>query len=167
VARELPWFRIGGLGVLAAIAIAIVLIVRGGSPIPDHVQPIEWHKQPCAHCAMLVGEPAHAAQLITTDGDVLSFDDPGCALRYVDERRPRIHRLWFHHATADRWLTAETVAFTPGGTTPMASGLLAVETGTTGAIDLAAARTRLHAPAATLDGTTAPAHVHAQPEVSR
>jgi hypothetical protein len=158
VARDLPWFRIAGAGAVVAMTVAIVLVVRGGTAIPDDVQPIEWHKQPCAHCAMLVGEPAHAAQLITSEGEVLTFDDPGCALSYLDERRPHVHRLWFHHASADRWLPADQVAFTPGGTTPMGSGLLAVELGTQGAQDLAAVRARLHVPAAALDATAAPDH---------
>jgi hypothetical protein len=88
---------------------------------------------------MLVGEPAHAAQLITADGDVLVFDDPGCALRYVDERKPHVHRMWFHHGTAERWIPADRAGFLTGGRTPMGSGLLAVERDTQGALDLAAA----------------------------
>ena len=108
-------------------------------PPPDDVQPIAWNQQACAHCQMLIGEPGHAAQLITEAGDVLSFDDPGCALRYLAERAPRVHRLWFHHAHAERWLAADAVAFTTGATTPMASGLAAVDRGAAGALDLAAA----------------------------
>jgi copper chaperone NosL len=125
-----------------------MLIVRGAGSVPDSVQPIDWHKQPCAHCQMLLGEPRHAAQLITTEGDVLSFDDPGCALQYIEARAPHVHKLWFHHAQDDRWLPADDVAFKTGGTTPMASGLLAVDKGTAGALDLSAARARIHEPSA-------------------
>jgi len=144
--REVPWFKLGALALVIAAIAGVVLVVRGGQQLPDGVQPIEWHRQACAHCQMLLGEPAHAAQLITTDGDVLGFDDPGCALRYLEERRPTVHRLWFHHGTADRWLTDREVAFTTGASTPMGFGLLAVERGTPGAIDLAAARARVNAP---------------------
>jgi hypothetical protein len=140
MAREVPWFKLGGLAVLLAIVGGITLLVRGSQHLPDQVQPIAWHRQSCAHCQMQIGDPAHAAQLITGAGEVVSFDDPGCALRYLDEHRPAIHRLWFHHAHADRWLTVDEVAFTTGGVTPMGSGLLAVDRGTPGALDLEAAR---------------------------
>lgn len=138
--REIPWLGIGGLAGVTAVVVAVVIIVRGGHTVPDDVQRIEWNRQACAHCRMLIGDPHHAAQLITDDGDVLSFDDPGCAIGYIDEHHPRVHRLWFHHSAEDRWIPAATVGFLTGGTTPMGSGLLAVESGTPGAIDLAAAR---------------------------
>lgn len=137
--RELPWFRIGGVALLGTLVLAIALVVRGGHTVPDHVQRIEWNRQACAHCQMLIGEPAHAAQLITAEGEVLSFDDPGCAVRYVERHRPHVHRMWFHHGTAERWLTSEHVGFLTGGTTPMGSGLIAVDRGAPGAIDLESA----------------------------
>lgn len=141
--REVPWFKLGGLGVLLVAIVGIVLVVRGAQTLPSEIQAIDWHRQPCAHCQMLIGEPAHAAQLITGEGQVLSFDDPGCALRYLDERAPSVHRMWFHHGTADRWIPADEVVFTTGGTTPMGFGLVAADRGPPGALDLAAARTRI------------------------
>ena len=137
--RDIPWGTLGGLALVMALITGIVLVVRGGQRVPDELQPIAWHRQSCAHCQMLIGEPAHAAQLITADGEVLGFDDPGCALRYLDERHPIVHRMWFHHGTSDRWLPSTEVRFTTGATTPMGFGLLAVDRGTPGAIDLAAA----------------------------
>lgn len=145
--REVPWFKLAGIALLLALAGGIALLVRSSQQLPDDVQPIEWNKQACAHCQMLIGEPAHAAQLITTAGEVLAFDDPGCALQYLEDRAPAIHRLWFHHAHADRWLPASDVAFTTGGDTPMGFGLLAVDRGTPGAIALDAARHQLRTPA--------------------
>jgi len=137
--RELPWLRIGLVSLLGVLVVAVVLVVRGGHSVPDEVQRIEWNRQACSHCQMLIGQPSHAAQLITQDGDVLAFDDPGCAVRYVEQHRPHVHRLWFHHGTEERWLKADQVAFTTGGSTPMGSGLIAVDLGSPGAIDLEAA----------------------------
>lgn len=116
------------------------MVIRRGTSAADEVQPISWHKQACAHCQMLIGEPRHAAQLITRDGEVLSFDDPGCALRFVSERNPQIHRLWFHHGHDERWLTAQQVGFTTNGNTPMGFGLVAVDLSTPGALDITAAQ---------------------------
>lgn len=149
MAREIPWFRIGLGALLLAAGVGVILVVRGGHDVPDEVQPIAWSRQACAHCQMLIGDPHHAAQLVTEDGDVRSFDDPGCALRYLDDHHPRVHRLWFHAATGDAWLPADRVGFTTNGVTPMGSGLLAVEPGTPGALDLEAAR-RAPAPGRTL-----------------
>ena len=144
--RDIPWFKLGALAMVLAVIAGVVLVVRGAQQLPGEVQPIIWHRQPCTHCQMLIGEPTHAAQLITAEGEVLAFDDPGCAMRYIDERRPTVHRLWFHHGTDDRWLPAADVAFTTGATTPMGFGLLAVDRGTPGALDLAAASARVNAP---------------------
>ena len=140
--RQISWFKVAAIAMLLALAAGGVLVVRGSQQLHGEVQPIVWHRQACAHCQMLIGEPAHAAQLITAEGEVLAFDDPGCALRYLEERRPTLHRMWFHHGAEDRWLTSEDVAFTTGGTTPMGFGLVAIERGTPGAIDLAAASVR-------------------------
>ena len=140
--RNVTWWMVG-IGLTVAAIAAVVALIRMGQTLPDEVQPITWHKHPCAHCQMLISEPAHAAQLITTDGSVYSFDDPGCALQLLSERRPQVHRMWFHHVSTERWLTADQVAFTVGGTTPMGFGLRAVDAGTPGAIGLAEAQSRV------------------------
>lgn len=138
--RDSVWPKLLGLAVLGLAIAGIAWIVRGSDAVPDTVQPIEWNHQPCAHCQMLLGEPHYAAQLITADGDVLSFDDPGCAIRFIAEHDPEVHRLWFHHGTDDRWVPSDRVMFATGGRTPMGSGLVAVDRGAPHAIDLAAAK---------------------------
>lgn len=138
--RDVPWFKIGAALALAVGVGVVSMVIRRGSRAADDVQPISWHKQPCAHCQMLIGEPRYAAQLITGDGQVFSFDDPGCALQFVNEQHPQVHRLWFHHGRDERWLAGPEVGFTVGGDTPMGFGLVAVDRTTPGAIDLAAAQ---------------------------
>lgn len=124
------------LVVLGLLAGALVLVVRDGTRIPDTVQPIAWNVEACAHCKMLIGDPAHAAQIITEDGDVLSFDDPGCAVRYLREHRPRVHRAWFHAGRGDGWIPLAEVGFIPASTSPMGSNVIAVPKTTPGAIAL-------------------------------
>jgi hypothetical protein len=124
------------LGVIALLAVALVVYVSGSSGLPDRPVPIAWDREACAHCHMHIGEPRHAAQLVTTQGEVASFDDPGCAIRWVAEHRPALHRFWFH-GEGDTWIPAAKVAFVSTPTTPMGSGLLAVELGTPGARPLA------------------------------
>ena len=144
--RRLPWFRVVSFALVAALIGGVMALLRSGGGLPDAVQPIAWNRQPCVHCQMLIGEPRAAVQLVTTDGEVRSFDDPGCALRYLAEAQPAIHRMWFHHAHHDAWVPLAEVGFLTGGTTPMGTGLLAVEAAAPGALSVEAARARVLAP---------------------
>ena len=104
--------------------------------IPDAPSAIAYDREACAHCHMLIGDPRYAVQLVTDDGDVLDFDDPGCALGYLAEVHPRVHRLWFRDAGRDRWIAAADVWFARGAATPMGSGLAAGDATLPGGIDL-------------------------------
>ena len=106
-------------------------------------EPIAWDREPCAHCRMLISDPAFAAQLRAEDGSVESFDDPGCLLAQLGERHPR--EIWFHHLREERWIPGDRVAFELVPQTPMGYGFGAVDAGTAGALDLEAARTRVAA----------------------
>lgn len=143
--HDVPWRTIATLGALAAITLLVVLVIARGRPAPDGPEPVAWNHQACAHCRMLVGEPPHAAQLTTRGGDVAFFDDPGCLMNYLHDRKPDVHRLWFHDSTSDRWLSGAEVGFVTGATTPMGYGFAAVPHGTPGAIDLATASEQLRA----------------------
>lgn len=133
---------VAALAVVAVGTLVAALILRG-RPLPDDPVSIVWNREPCAHCRMLVGEPAFAAQLVTTAGDVHVFDDPGCLLHYLEDRKPDVHRIWFHDSTADRWLAPEEVGFVRDANTPMNYGLAAVPAKTPGAVALEDARRRL------------------------
>lgn len=125
--------------IAAAIVVVVVgfmLVVRWGTHLPDEVQPIAWNAEACAHCHMLIGDPAFAAQVITDDGEVLSFDDPGCAARYLREHDGHIHRAWFHEGRGERWLPASDVGFVRVPASPMGSNVMAVPGSTPGALSL-------------------------------
>lgn len=125
-------------------SIGLALALAACAP-PDGPQPIAWDREPCAHCRMLISDPSHAAQLVTQDGEFLSFDDPGCLLSALAAQEPRVRALWFHHAREERWLDAAHVAFETGARTPMGFGLAAVDAGAPGALTLEAARARIAA----------------------
>jgi hypothetical protein len=110
----------------AAGALVFTLVWRAQRPA-DAPEPIAWDDEPCAHCHMLIGERGFAAQLATEEGRVLDFDDPGCLLRYLAEAHPHVHAVYFHHASEDRWLTGDVVAFRRVATSPMGWGLAAVD----------------------------------------
>ena len=120
--------------------LALILCWAAGCrSIPDEPTAIAYDREPCAHCHMLVGDPRYAAQLVTSDGNIANFDDPGCALRYLAEVNPRVHRLWFRDAKRDRWIPASEVGFVRGAETPMGHGLAASDATAPGALSIAQA----------------------------
>lgn len=121
---------------VALVAALVAFVVRDGTRVPDDVQPIAWNTEPCAHCRMLIGDPAYAAQVITTDGTVRSFDDPGCAARFLHEHRDHVHRAWFHAGSGDAWIPMAEVGFVRVATSPMGSNVVAVPRTTPGALAL-------------------------------
>ena len=123
--------------VLAACGLGLFL-VRAEAP-PEGPQEVVWGKQACGHCRMHVSEPAFAAQLHTTDGDVLHFDDPGCLFELVQADAPKIHALWFHHVREDRWVKGDAAGFVEIDPTPMGFGVGAVDAKEPGAMTLDAA----------------------------
>jgi copper chaperone NosL len=117
-----------------ALAAAVLACAPGDAP-----QPIAWDREPCAHCRMLIGDPAFAAQLVTADGVVASFDDPGCLLS-AEPDLAAARAVWFHHLREDRWIPADRVGFVRVPRTPMGFGLGAVDASEPGALSLAQAR---------------------------
>ena len=133
-----------GAGVALLIAFA-ALVYRAQRPV-EGVVPIAWDQATCAHCRMHISAPPFAAQLHTSVGEVLNFDDPGCLLSWAEDHpheRPR--QIWFRHHQEARWLSESEVSFAPAQETPMGFGLAAVEAGHPGALSLEAAQAQLAA----------------------
>ena len=128
---------------MRSLAVAIVLVL-GCHGVPDGPSAIDYDHEACAHCRMLIGDPRYAAQLVTGDGDVLDFDDPGCLLRYVADAHPTVHRMFFRDAHRARWLVGPAVAFVVEAT-PMGYGYAAVDPATPGAVPLATVTATLEA----------------------
>lgn len=132
-------------GVALVLAGGLALALHRAGSLPDGPEPISWDREACAHCHMLIGEPAFAAQVIDEDGRVFAFDDPGCLLAFSSTRAMRSHAVWFHEVGADRWLRAETTGFVEVAQSPMGYRLGAVPANTTGALTRAEATARVQA----------------------
>jgi copper chaperone NosL len=113
-------------------------------------QPIAYDREACAHCRMLISEPAFAAQLQTPDGEVASFDDPGCLLAALPAY-PEASSLWFHHHDEERWLDRDSVGFLRVARSPMGYGLAAVAADAPDALSIDAARAHVDAARARRD----------------
>ncbi len=118
--------------------LACALVAVGCARSSDPVDPV-WGKEPCAHCRMLVGDKAHAAQA-TRDGDRFYFDDLGCMVLWLDDKRFSDARAWARDASG-KWVDARAARYGEGARTPMDFGLY-VQTG--GALGWEDARLRVH-----------------------
>jgi hypothetical protein len=121
---------------LAALAACVALAACTAA---DGPAPIAFDREACGHCGMLISEAGFAAQLELEGEDPLSFDDPGCLLRYRAERQPRWRAAWYHHAREPRWIAEAGVAFERRPVSPMGYGIAAVDRGSPGSLTLAEA----------------------------
>ncbi len=121
---------------LALIAIGMAFVRYNQVTIPEGAVPIVWDGEVCAHCRMHIGDPRFAAQLQTTKGEVLNFDDPGCLFDYVQTHQFSIHALYFRNYDTDGWLSESEVGFLPVEDSPMGYGIRAVPKETPAAHDI-------------------------------
>lgn len=135
--------RVVTAAVAVAALIALIAVVMRLQRPPSGPVAIVYDHEQCAHCRMLVSEPAFAAQIQTRDGRVLNFDDPGCLIAYEEAHHPDERAVYFHELRGDRWLPRERTVFVPTDHSPMGYGLGAAEVGTPGAISFEEARARV------------------------
>jgi copper chaperone NosL len=126
----------GLLLVIALVAISVAFVRFNQVTLPEGAVPVVWDGEVCGHCKMHVGDPRFAAQLQTTSGDVLNFDDPGCLFDYLQSHEAPIHALYFRNYDEDGWLTESEVGFLPVEDSPMGYGIRAVSKGTPEAQDM-------------------------------
>ncbi len=135
-----------GLLLVLALGAAVIAFVRFNQvTLPEGAVPVVWDGEVCSHCKMHVGDPRFAAQLQTSEGDVLNFDDPGCLFDYLASHETSVHALYFRNHEADGWLTEAEAGFVAVEDSPMGYGLAAVPKGTEGAQDLTWAKSRVAA----------------------
>ena len=132
-----------GIVCLALALVAVAACRRAEGP-----EPIAFDRASCAHCRMLISDPAFAAQLQTEDGEVFDFDDPGCLMRFREEHASRVRAVWFHHLREDRWLREAVAGFVPIQPTPMGYGFGAVDASEPGALTPAQAAEQVRVRAA-------------------
>ena len=99
----------------------LLALALGGCESADTpVDPV-WGKEACGSCAMLVSDPTHAAQLGTSEGKRVFFDDVGCMAAFIQERGITPAKMWVRDANG-RWIDARTAKYASGARTPMDYG---------------------------------------------
>lgn len=98
-----------------------------GAPAAE--EPV-WGKQPCSHCAMLLTERVHGAQVLTTKEDRLFFDDVGCLVAWESDHPGQSKQIWVRQFDQDpkgtEWLRADQAKYLRARHTPMDFGFVAV-----------------------------------------
>ena len=108
--------------VLTCYVLTLVACAADGPP------QIVVDRTPCAHCGMLVSEPAFAAAYGREGADARIFDDIRCLLNDIKgEPNPERLRFWFHDARTGAWITREEAVFVRSARfrTPMSGGIVA------------------------------------------
>ena len=119
--------------VVALVVVSVAFVRFNRVTLPEGPVDVVWDSEVCSHCKMHVGDPRFAAQLQTTDGDVLNFDDPGCLFDYLAAHDAAVHALYFRDSRADGWLAEEEAGFVAVDDSPMGYGIAAVPKGTSDA----------------------------------
>jgi hypothetical protein len=84
----------GGLGVPALICLAAIVLGCAGEESEGPPE-VALGKATCAVCGMKVSDPLYAAVSRTPEGETFTFDDPGCLIRHLRERRDWVgDRIW-------------------------------------------------------------------------
>ncbi len=115
--------------------IGLVFALLVGCEKHDQPQEPVWNKQACAYCQMLLSDPRYAAQLVTTQGDRYYFDDIGCMVSYLAERKPTLALGWVRDS-AGHWVDARSAHYARGAKTPMDHGYAPNHDGALGFADL-------------------------------
>lgn len=112
----------GRAGVLA------VLVAACGVAGPE---PLGWNEAACTHCHMTLADRRFGAEIVTTRGRLLPFDDAGCAAEHLSSRAiglDEVSSIWvIDYVHSDSLIAAATAHFVQSEAfhTPMGSGLAA------------------------------------------
>ncbi len=62
-----------------------ILLVFGLTACKRQFEPINYGHEACAHCKMTIMDRRFAAEILTSKGKAVKFDDLGCMLQYIQE----------------------------------------------------------------------------------
>jgi nitrous oxide reductase accessory protein NosL len=81
----------------------------------------------CAHCGMLVSEPAFAGGYRLVGGEEKVFDDIACLLSGLEDENAAPGEIWVHDLESGEWIRETAAAFVvdSGFETPMGGGIVA------------------------------------------
>lgn len=122
------------------VLLLALLSACGGDPTTGPGR-IAWDRDTCEHCRMAISDRAFAVQVRSADARLHRFDDPGCAVLWLDEPGHEAPKeVWVRALDGDAWLDANEARFVEAPHTPMGYGYGAREDGPDVGIDFEALR---------------------------
>lgn len=107
----------------------IVLIIYSCTNNP---QPINYNKDECAHCLMIISDPKFGSELITDKGKIYKFDSIECLAEYIlIEREFKYETLWItDYSNPHHLIDAKTAYYivSPKMESPMSMNIGGFET---------------------------------------
>lgn len=70
----------------------------------------------CEYCHMTVDDPLRAAQWVSGDGRILTFDEPGCLVAWLQRHPDAEGRAFVADAETGEWLSAQDAVYHLGAT---------------------------------------------------
>ena len=128
--------RRGFLSLAGAAGVAGVAAVAGVKLLPGETAPtgdpvIQYGKENCARCRMVISDVRFAAAWREPAGKETHFDDIGCMVFLEgEEHPPAATRFWVHDYLTETWLDAPgaSYAISPSIRSPMSYGVAASAT---------------------------------------
>lgn len=120
------------------------LVVACGDPGTGPAK-MAWDRDACANCQMVISERRFAMQA-RVGGRVHRFDDPGCAVEWLDRQAgdaAETAELWVMDQEGGEWIDARSAFYRGGQRTPMAHGFGAIAESEPGAVDFETFRRRI------------------------
>ncbi len=107
------------VALLATVATILLSMAKKDSPIVIVVGnldkkplPIKLNKTNDTQCAMLIKSEKNAAEVIDSDGRTWFFDDPGCMVLWLKDKKWKDKAtLWVHTIDTNRWIKANDANF--------------------------------------------------------
>jgi hypothetical protein len=92
---------------------------------------VHWDRDTCERCGMTISDRRFAAQVRGSRGQAAHrFDDPGCALLWLDERLgvdAEAAEIWVRDRSGERWLDGRSARYVAVQPTPMNYGFAATD----------------------------------------
>lgn len=108
---------------------SLLLAACGEEARADEPPDIEYGRDVCSRCNMIISEERYAGGIVDENGDALIYDDIGEMIFVVQEEGLQDRRVWVHDADTLEWLDGTTsfYVYAMDVVTPMGSGVTAFE----------------------------------------
>ena len=111
---------------------ALLLAACGDDASADEPPEIEYGRDTCDRCNMIISEERYASGLVDEDGEKLVFDDTGEMVAFMqdDPEAYAAWRIWVHDYDSVEWIDGATAfyVYSQDTNTPMGTGVIAFKT---------------------------------------